>query len=92
MKSSEQLNSLIKMLEETIKERSPANETKAIKSQTMDAITQLQDENQSLWAMLDELKKSEIETWSKSNKDTLQSYVDNHIKYLKWQNKFKGEA
>ncbi len=92
MKSSEQLNSLIKMLEETIKERCAANETKGLMSESLEAITQLQDENQSLWAMLDELKKSEIETWSKSNKDTLQSYVDNHIKYLKWQNKFKGEA
>lgn len=60
--------------------------------QCREAIAHLEDENESLWTMLDELKKSEIKSWAKNNDTMLQEYVDNHIKSLKWQNKIKGEA
>ena len=58
----------------------------------LDLIKELKDENESLWRMLDELKASEMESWSKNNQGALQGYVDEHIKELKWFNKMKGDA
>ena len=62
------------------------------KSELVDEVLRLKDENESLWDIMDELKKSEIEAWGKSNKEVLQDMVNEHIKKLMWMNRMKGEA
>ena len=55
-------------------------------------IEELHDENASLWLMLDELKKSEMEEWGKTNKELLQESLDEQVKSLRWRNRSKGEC
>ena len=62
------------------------------KSDLVNEVLRLKDENESLWGLLDELKQSEMETWGKANKDVLQDMVDEHVKKLMWLNRMKGEA
>jgi len=50
----------------------------------------LQEENESLWWMLDELKKSQ--TWTKEQIDELQKSIDEQILSLKLMQMRKGEA
>ena len=52
-------------------------------------ISQLRDENESLWFMLDELKKSR---WKKENSDELEKTINQHLATLKLMQMRKGEA
>lgn len=52
-------------------------------------IEDLQDENESLWFMIDELKAS---TWKKEHSEELNTKIQNHLTMLKLAQMQKGEA
>ena len=52
-------------------------------------VEELQDENESLWFMIDELKAS---TWKKEHSEELNTKIQNHLTLLKLAQMQKGEA
>ena len=92
MRSKKERVEFLEELEKSLKEHQRTNWLRDMMGQCLEIIAQLEDENESVWGMLDEMKESEMETWAKNNENVLQDYVDEHIKELKWFNKMKGDA
>jgi|1_EtaG_2_1085319.scaffolds.fasta_scaffold34229_2 hypothetical protein len=65
----------IRRLKSAARGRNPLKLRRAIQS-AIKLIEQLEDENRSLWSMLDELKESEIENHSEKLRKEIEEVVD----------------
>jgi len=92
MRSKKERTKFLKELEGDLKKSQNDAWFRDVINQCLEIVAQLDEENESVWGMLDEMKESEMESWAKNNENMLQEYLDEHVKTLKWMNKIKGEA
>jgi hypothetical protein len=71
------------------KDRAEDNWSVSALQYCIDLIERLQDENESLWFMLEELKESK---WSKTNTQDLTKSISKRLTFLRMVQSKKGEA
>ena len=76
-------------LRELLEQDDPGAITKSNLSYCLDIITELKDENESLWFMLEEQKNSK---WTSEHSVELEKAIQEQLAMLKLMNMNKGEA